>query len=78
MQYICPQKGTAKIIIFKIQARKELAEYLKIYAKVYVCNKPAADTNDAIAADTFDQIRNKKNVKMQKKCKSSTHNTQAH
>ena len=52
MQYIGTHDDTAKIILLKT----ELLEYMKIHAKVYFKAKPATDTDNAIAADTFNQI----------------------
>ena len=66
MQYIGTHDDAAKIILLKTWAGTELVEYMKIHAKVYFEAKPATDTDNAIAADTFNQIITKTKEEMRK------------
>ena len=77
MQYIGTHDDAAKIILLKTWAGTELVEYMKIHAKVYFEAKPATDTDNAIAADTFNQIITKTKEEMRKSV-NRTLDAQAH
>ena len=66
MQYIGTHDDASKIILLKTWAGTELMEYTKIHAKVYFKAKPATDTENATAADTFHQIITKTKAEMRK------------
>ena len=66
MQYIGTKEDAAKIILLKTWAGTELVEYMKIHAKVHFEAKPESDTDDAIPADTFNQIITKTKEEMRK------------